>query len=85
MKVTRVKEMQGLDSTATSRFKIGQDILMENAGMAALQALQLELGEHEVCRCSHFGAVDANGRVQGSGSADHLEPRARGNVGAVSS
>lgn len=44
MKVARVSEMRGLDTTASEKFGITEQILMENAGEAVYFALLTELG-----------------------------------------
>ena len=44
MKVTRVSEMRTLDKTATKKFGITQELLMENASEAVYFVLLKELG-----------------------------------------
>lgn len=44
MKVSRVSEMRALDRTATDKFGIAEEILMENAGEAVYFVLLREFG-----------------------------------------
>ncbi|MDQ5986706.1 MAG: Bifunctional NAD(P)H-hydrate repair enzyme Nnr [Syntrophus sp. SKADARSKE-3] len=44
MKVARVKEMQEMDKHAISELDIPEEILMENAGMAAISVIDREMG-----------------------------------------
>ena len=44
MKVSRVSEMRTLDRTATDKFGIAEEILMENAGEAVYFVLLREFG-----------------------------------------
>ena len=44
MKVARVKEMQEMDKYAMEILAISEDILMENAGLAAITVLDREIG-----------------------------------------
>lgn len=44
MKVSRVKEMQKLDAQAVKDYGISEELLMENAGLAAYKVLQDEIG-----------------------------------------
>ncbi|MEA1993284.1 MAG: NAD(P)H-hydrate dehydratase [Euryarchaeota archaeon] len=44
MKLCRVKEMRDLDKEATERFGISDELLMENAGLAAYNVIRSEVG-----------------------------------------
>ncbi|MEJ2542433.1 MAG: NAD(P)H-hydrate dehydratase [Calditrichaceae bacterium] len=46
MKISRVKEMQKLDAQAVKEFGIKEDLLMENAGLAAYKVIHDEIGIH---------------------------------------
>ena len=44
MKISRVSEMRHLDKTAVESFGIPDEILMENAGLAATAVISSEFG-----------------------------------------
>ena len=44
MKVSRVEEMRNLDRTAVEDFSLTEELLMENAGMAAYHVIMKESG-----------------------------------------
>ena len=46
MKVCRVKEMQILDASAVKDYGISEELLMENAGLAAISIIKTEIGIH---------------------------------------
>jgi NAD(P)H-hydrate epimerase len=46
MKVVRVEQMRTLDKTATKKYSITQELLMENAGLAVCDVIRMKTGIH---------------------------------------
>jgi NAD(P)H-hydrate epimerase len=63
MKVCSVAEMRKLDRTAIDKYGIPEEILMENAGLAAYSLLQEKVG----IRGKHFLVICGAGHNGGDG------------------
>ena len=64
MKVSRVKEMQKLDVQAVKEYGITEELLMENAGLAAFNVIMNEI----IVQGKHFAVFCGGGNNGGDGS-----------------